>query len=50
VMNSIIRDERMWKSSFVRGWKEISESSSDDDVPRKLVALVSQKQRIPSIM
>jgi hypothetical protein len=28
-----MRDESVWKSSFVRGWKESNESKSVDDVP-----------------
>src|SRR6266576_5669843 len=30
---SITLDENCWKSSFVRGWKDISLSRSDDAVP-----------------
>ena len=29
-MNSIIRSDNFWKSSLVRGWKDINESSSED--------------------
>ena len=29
-MNSIIRSDSFWKSSLVRGWKDIRESSSED--------------------
>jgi hypothetical protein len=36
-MNSIIRSDNFWKSSLVRGWKDINESSSEDVPVNQLI-------------
>ena len=43
-MNSIIRSDSFWKSSLVRGWKDIKESSSED-VPTNQLFMKSQYEK-----